>query len=144
MTISLWLWGCCGVASAAVLAGCDAPIEPKPPTGGQAYVMDYDSFAVRIDPILTAHGCDIVACHGGGIRGTFALSPSTDKDIVLDFNQASLQVNPSNPSASPLLLKPLAEAAGGVAHAAPFDAFASTDDPDYQAILAWIEAGEYQ
>jgi hypothetical protein len=144
VTLSLWLFGCGSATAAAVLAGCESPSDPQPPSGGQVYVMDFDTFTVRIDPILTAHGCDHMACHGGGIRGTFELSPNTDKDVALDFTQASLQVNPANPAASPLLTKALAESAGGVAHAAPFDAFASTSDPDYQAILAWIEAGEYR
>lgn len=144
MTIPLWIWVCGGVMSAGVSGGCDTATDPEPPSGGQKYVLDYATFATQIDSILTAHGCDNIACHGGGIRGTFELSPSTNKDIALDFTQASLQVDPADPPASRLLRKPLAEAAGGIAHAAPSDAFASTSDPDYQAILAWILAGEYQ
>jgi hypothetical protein len=108
--------------------------------------MDYTEFATVVDPILTAHGCDDVSCHGGGIRGTFELSPANDKDTNLDFAQACLQVNPADPEASPLLAKALAGAAGGTAHAgdSPSVSFPSRDDPDYQTILAWILAGEYQ
>ena len=146
--VSVLLLGCGAVISAVIPIGCiTSPSEdPEPPGGGKQYVLDYAVFATQIDSILTAHGCDNISCHGGGIRGTFELSPSTNKDIDLDFAQASLQVNPSDPASSPLLLKPLQEAAGGVAHAAfpPYPGFASTSDPDYQAILAWIQAGEYQ
>jgi len=143
-TLPLLCWAAAG--SAGISIGCDtAPTSgPEPPSGGRQYVLDYGVFAAAIDTILTARGCDDASCHGGGIRGTFQLSPSMDKDVDLDFAQASLQVDPSSPAASPLLRKPLAEAAGGAAHAARPETFSTTDDPDYQAILAWIEAGEYR
>lgn len=135
-------WGT--MALAVCLVGCrTASPDPAAPSGGQDYVLDYAVFATAVDSILTEKGCDNVSCHGGGIRGTFELSPNTDKDIDLDYEQASLQVNASDPEASPLLVKPLAESAGGVAHAGQ-DFFLSTSDPDYQTILSWIEAGEYR
>ncbi len=134
--------------AAAALPACRTPGtgDPTPPGGGRAYVLDYDAYVATVAPVLTARGCDTVACHGGGIRGTFALSPAADKDFTFDFDQAALQVDPADPAASPLLQKPLDEAAGGAAHAGSqaADGFAGTDDPDYQAILAWIEAGEYR
>jgi hypothetical protein len=137
-----------GTALAAMQGSCDGPsaADPPPPSGGRTYVLDFDTFAAEIDPILTANGCDNIACHGGGIRGTFELSPSADKDVAFDFDQAVLQVNGDAPAASPLLMKPLAEEAGGSAHAADPEqsGFMSTSDPDYEAILAWIESGEYQ
>jgi hypothetical protein len=126
--------------------GClSSPSEdPDPPSGGQKYVLDYGVFVSTIDSLLTDHGCDNLACHGGGIRGTFQLSPVDDKDVDLDFAQVILQVNGNDPAASPLLTKPLAEAAGGAVHTDPTDAFASTNDPNYQTILSWIKAGEFQ
>jgi len=135
--------------SATLIAGCglSSPTDnAPPPTGGQAYVLDYNEFATRIDSMLTERGCDNLSCHGGGIRGTFELSPSTDKDVDMDFSQVSLQVNPAVPSDSPVLVKPLAVAAGGVAHTADSVqfGFVDVDDPMYMAILAWIESGEYQ
>jgi len=136
---------CCVFAIVSV--GCQGPsADPVVPSGGRQYVMDYTEFSTVVDPILTAHGCDNLSCHGGGIRGTFELSPANAKDVNLDFTQACLQVNPADPESSPLLAKPLSEAAGGSAHAgdSPSVSFPSTDDPDFQAILAWIQAGEYQ
>jgi hypothetical protein len=135
-------------ACAAVLAvagACEkaSPNDPNPPSGGNKYVLDYGVFAAQIDPIMTTLGCDDVNCHGGGIRGTFALSPDNDKDVAFDFAQASMQVYPQNPPASALVLKPLDEACGGVGHGGG-SFFHSLDDPDYLAMLAWIEAGEYQ
>jgi len=131
-----------------VLGGCDiaSTDDPEPPTGGREFVLDYDVFVSEIDSILTSRGCDNISCHGGGFRGSFRLSPDMDKDVDLDFFQVGLQVDPTNPAASLLLTKPLAEAAGGLIHTARSgqSSFASTDDPDYQAILAWIEMGEYR
>ena len=130
------------------MASCiSSPDDSKDPVaGGARYVLDEAVFATVVDSILTARGCDVVACHGGGIRGTFALSPNTDKDVDFDFQQASLQVNGADPSSSPLLMKPLDEAAGGSSHAASAQqsGFATTAEAGYQAILAWVQDGEYE
>ena len=113
------------------------------PGGGQEYVLDYDSFAAAVAPIFAQRGCNADGdCHGGGIRGTFALSPESAPDSRFDFAQAVLQIDGNTPTASMLLRKPLAEAAGGAPHgAATFD---STTDADYMTILAWIESGEFR
>jgi len=134
---------------ALLAAGCGVTTpepDPPPPGGGNTYVLDYDVFVADIDPILTARGCDDLSCHGGGIRGTFQLSPSADNDVDMDFAQSRLQVDGDLPDASLLLMKPLAEGAGGLAHAAsaPLSTFDSVTDPDYLTILAWIDAGEYR
>lgn len=132
----------------AAIAGCRpaSPVAPTPPTGGTTYVYDAARFAGDVAPVFSARGCDTIACHGGGIRGTFALSPVGDKDLDFDFEQAVWQVDGDDPAASPLLRKPLAVGAGGAPHAGDAEGgiFATTADPDYQAILAWITAGERQ
>ncbi len=135
-------------AAGLVLAGCRSadPTTPSPPGGGRDYVLDAGVFAASVAPVFSARGCDTIECHGGGIRGTFALSPSADKDFDFDFAQARLQVNGDDPASSPLRLKPLSTAVGGAAHAGDADGgiFMSTADPDYQTVLSWIEAGEYR
>ena len=146
-TVSTLLVGCAAIVVTGIGAGCESPSEPPPPpSGGREFVLDYDTFVSQIDPILTANGCDNASCHGGGIRGTFELSPFDDKDPAMDFAQASLQVYAADPASSPLLMKPLDESAGGDVHTADSQqyGFMTTSDPDYQAILAWIEAGEYR
>jgi hypothetical protein len=142
---SMRLFGAVATMCVALGGGCQkaSTTDPDPPSGGGNYVLDYNVFAAQIDPLLTTLGCDDVNCHGGGIRGTFELSPDNDKDVAFDYEQASLQVVAANPPASPLILKPLDEACGGVGHGGGAF-FHSLDDPDYLAILAWIEAGEYQ
>jgi hypothetical protein len=125
----------------ALVQGCSRPTAPAPPPGGgQTLTLSYPAFAQNVEPILMRHGCDATGdCHGGGIRGTYQLSPSAAKDTSFDFEQSSLQAWASNRDQSPLLLQPLVTAAGGTAH--PYKPFASTDDPDYQAIRQWILAG---
>jgi len=130
-----------------LLGGCaddpTAPVAPDPVGGGQTYVLDAETFATIVSPILTRKGCDAGGqCHGDGIRGTYQLSPTSNKDQDYDFTQSALQVDGYDPAASPLLTEPLDPAAGGTVHA--MVGFEDTDDPDYQAILAWIEAGEFQ
>jgi hypothetical protein len=125
-----------------LVAGCSSPSEPPPPPGGGVRLeLSLTAFTQSVAPVLTQHGCDAGGnCHGGGIRGTFELSPPEAKDAEFDFEQASLQVNAYDRDLSPLLMEPLAQSAGGGTHAV--QPFASTDDPGYQAIRAWILAGE--
>ena len=128
-----------GLSSA--LDGCSSPTKPAPPPGGgQSFVYSYDEFAASIEPVLTSKGCDAGGdCHGGGIRGTYALSPAGAKDVRFDFDQSVLQLSGANPATSRLLTQPLATTAGGTPH--PFKPFASTADTNYQAILKWVQDG---
>jgi hypothetical protein len=123
---------------------CRGPAEPvPPPSGGREFVLDSVLFAETVAPVLSRQGCDRDGdCHGGGIRGTFALSPAGAKNLSFDFEQCSMQVDPYAPLESLLLRKPLAVAAGGAPHSP--QPFASTDDPDYGVIRAWIERGEFR
>lgn len=117
------------------------PAGPDVAGGGQERILDYDRFVLDVAPVFAQRGCDANGdCHGGGIRGAFALSPASDKDLRFDFEQAVDQIDDLVPEQSALLRKPLAESAGGSPHGVT--AFADVDDPGYRAILAWIEAGE--
>jgi len=114
------------LAGSGILHGCRSATAPEPkiPGGGTSLP-------------LTRQGCDAGGdCHGGGIMGTFALSPESAKDSQFDFQQVSLQVSATQPDSSPILTRPLALAAGGVPH--PYKPFASVADSDYQAIHGWI------
>jgi hypothetical protein len=132
------------LALPGVLHGCNSPTAPAPPpSGGQRLVLSLTEFEQSVEPVLVRQGCDATGdCHGGGIRGTFQLSPPGAKDVQFDFDQASLQTSVTSRPSSLLLTKPLALAAGGTPHAVK--PFASTSDPDYQAILQWILDGVAQ
>lgn len=120
--------------------GCNSPSAPTPPPGGGDDVeLDYDVYVQTVAPVLERLGCNAAACHGGGIRGTYALSPSDAPNSQFDFDQTQLQVNVADPDASPLLLEPLRVDAGGSLHQE--EPFATTDDPDYVTLRAWIAAG---
>ena len=129
------------LALPASLLGCVSPTAPPPPPGGgQALVLSESEFSAQVEPVLVRKGCDATGdCHGGGIRGTFELSPPGAKDAHFDFAQASLQVTATDRDASPLLTNPLDLAAGGSPH--PFKPFTSTADTDYVAIRQWIQDG---
>jgi hypothetical protein len=133
------------LALSAGLAACNqaSTTAPEPPSGGQTYVLSYAKFAANVEPILDSLGCDNTNCHGGGIRGTFQLSPPAEKDAHYDFKQACMQVSPWNPKNSPLVMKPLAEACGGATHGGG-SFFFSLDDPNYVAILTWVESGVHE
>ena len=126
------------------LPGCSAPTAPPaPPSGGHTLVMSYGQFQQSVEPVLVRKGCDATGdCHGGGIRGTYALSPPDAKNAAFDYQESSMQVWATPRAQSPILTAPLADSLGGTPH--PFKPFTSTDDPDYQALLEWVLAGTVQ
>jgi hypothetical protein len=125
----------------ALVQGCASPTAPPaPPGGGTTLLLSYSEFEARVEPVLVRQGCDAGGdCHGGGIRGSFALSPAGAKDPRFDFDQSSLQISVTERDSSRLLTQPLAIAAGGTPH--PVKVFASTSDTDYVAIRQWILDG---
>jgi hypothetical protein len=139
--------GCALVVAAfgGAVGGCvSSPVAPPPPpSGGHNLSLSYDGFVATVEPALSRRGCDAGGdCHGGGIRGTFELSPQGAKDAHFDFQQCSMQVYPTMRDSSDLLRRPLADDAGGLPH--PYKPFASTSDSDYVAIRSWIQAGVLQ
>jgi len=134
------------VALMAVFGGCESAStdDLTAPSGGQVFVLDQATFVATVAPVMASEGCDNIACHGGGLRGSFELSPAGTKDLDFDFAQAILQVNPNDREASNLLQKPLSPDDGGAVHTATPEqsGFLTKSDPGYQAWLAWIEEGE--
>lgn len=132
------------VGVAGSLSGCQAPPPATPPPGGGArFVLPYDAFVAQVAPVLRRHGCAAEGgCHGGGVRGTFALSPETRPDVAYDFDQTRLQVDGYHPDRSALLLKPLAIAAGGSPHAVKV--FGSREDADYRVLREWVARGVFE
>jgi len=135
-------WGVVGFVSLGAF-GCQSPTKsPAPPTGGANFVLDYASFESAVAPVLANYGCNSMQCHGGGIRGTYELSPPDVPNLAFDFEQSRLQVNPYDPTESPLLTMPLDRDAGGFPH--EWEPFETPDAEGYQTILAWILAGEFE
>jgi Cu/Ag efflux pump CusA len=70
-------------AAPAVVQGCSSPTAPPaPPGGGHTLPLSHTGFEQNVEPVLVRQGCDATGdCHGGGIRGTLALSPPGAKDV---------------------------------------------------------------
>jgi len=132
------------LALPAGLYACQSPTAPpSPPGGGQVLVLDFNELQQKVEPVLTRQGCDATGdCHGGGIRGTFQLSPPGAKNVRFDFDQSSLQTTITPRDSSAILRMPLALVAGGSPH--PYKPFADTSDSDYVAMRKWVQDGVVQ
>jgi hypothetical protein len=119
--------------------------------------LDEPFFRCQVQPIVTK-SCGMFLCHGDAARYytvftrnrlRFGLSEDernatmtvVERRYAYDATRA--HVDRDDPAQSLLLLKPLDESAGGYFHggATEFgqgDVYLSTDEPDYQTLLAWI------
>lgn len=126
--------------------------QVDPGEGEASGQLDQTVFAATIQPLLDARGCSQAGCHyrdktnpnSGGPGGSFRIfdcsgSSCTTEQLVANHDSASGMANTVNPTTSKLLSKPLALSAGGVQHLGG-DIFLSTADPDYAAILGWIQS----
>jgi hypothetical protein len=92
-------------------------------------------------------GCtnQIPACHGGATpTGMMALDSMAGTDmtkLMASYNQVKMRTTVSDPSSSLIVKKPLATAAGGVAHVGGNGFFKDTNDAVYKRWLLWIQLG---
>ena len=118
------------------LAACNGPVRPEPPGGGRQLDLDEVYFTRHVESIFTARGCTQTdGCHGGQGAGMLLLSGGLHPHS--DFVAVVPHTRPWDPRTSPLLLKPLAPAAGGVVHGGG-EIFADSLDADYRTLRAWI------
>ncbi len=114
-------------------------------------ILDYDRFMSEIEPLLitqtyaspgpTPMTC--LACHGdvsNAASSTFTLTAGQHR---ANFIQVARYVQITQPDTSPILLKPLSIAAGGVPHGLPGNDggkqfLNTTTDPAYLEIFEWI------
>ena len=136
------------VAVACLGAGCG---QVDPGTNAEIGQLDQTTFATTIQPILDARGCSHQGCHyrdkndpnSGGPGGSFRIfecsgNSCTPEQVLANYDSASGMANITNPSNSKLLTKPLAQSAGGIQHLGG-DIFLTMTDPDYAAMLGWIQ-----
>jgi len=114
-------------------------------SGAQA--LDYQIYKTTVEPIFlkkrpTHARC--VVCHAAASH-PFRLEPLdpgatswTDAQSRKNFETVSHLVKPGEPLSSILLIQPLAHSAGGAEFHSGGRQFASQDDPDWQAMAAWV------
>ncbi len=97
----------------------------------------FDAFKAKVQPILTAHGCNAASCHGAPQSDFYTTCGMTDDELAFNFSQAWSFVN-TPVEDSQLLRVPLAVKAGGRGHTGG-DQFAGLDDKDYLAVRDWAQ-----
>ncbi len=110
----------------------------------QAQTPDYEFFRDRVQPIFVkkrAGHARCVACHIHRIPPLQTLKGGAatwdEEDSRKNFLAWKAFLNPANPMKSPLLLHPLAEAAGGDRFHAGGKHFQSQNDPEWRTLAAW-------
>ncbi len=129
-----------------------APQHPAAQQGGGAApaVLDYEMYRTQVQPILMSArkgNARCSACHasGGGNSYLETLAPG-----VTTFNEAQTRRNfervqrlvvPGEPTKSLLLMNPLAQEAGGSHWHGGGKHWQSQNDPEWQALAAWVRGG---
>jgi hypothetical protein len=115
-------------------------------TGAQSF--DYQTYKATVEPIFlkkrpTHARC--VVCHAGA-NHAFRLEPLdkdarswTEEQSRKNFETVLRLVKPGDPLGSVLLIQPLAHSADGAEFHSGGRQFASQDDPDWQAMAAWVK-----
>ncbi len=131
-----------------LLACIDDPGPHTPLATGAAAQFELD-----VQPVLAA-SCANPSCHGTTLRPLelyatqrhrmdpsqdFVASPLTAAELDANRYRVAGFVDAHDPERSALLTKPLAPSAGGEAHGGDTQ-WGDPDEPDYLAVLAWIEA----
>ena len=109
--------------------------------------LDYDFFKARVEPIFLkkkAGHTRCVVCHSES-NNFFKLEPLSsgattwnDEQSRKNFETVSKLVNPGDPMVSRLLMHPLAPEGGGDVFHSGGRQFASTDDPDWKTLAAFV------
>lgn len=145
-----------GGIAGVLLGGCRADLTTPAPLPE----LDEAYFRCRVQPVLTKT-CSAFACHGDGrryfrlfARNRLRLGGTEeqrnaflrDTERAVNFDAARAVVSVDNPNSSLLLLKPLAQSAGGYYHGAvplgSADVFASRDDPDFRTLASWVNGAK--
>ena len=151
------------VASVGVFGalGLTSATEAEPAAADTAAVVadielvNFDFYRQNIEPLFVrprgypdnGENGACVMCHTWQTSLRFALEDMTETSegwgwtpgqSTINYQVVTQLVNASDPPSSRLLRKPLATRAGGVGHTGG-EYWESTDDPEYQVVLRWIE-----
>ena len=113
----------------------------------QPPALDFEYYKAEVEPIFLASKPGFtrcVVCHTGSGRVGFLEELSSgatawdEAQSRANFEAVSRLVTPGQPLASRLLMHPLEPDAGGDEFHNGGRQFASQDDPQFQAIAAWV------
>jgi mono/diheme cytochrome c family protein len=117
--------------------------------GEAARELDFAFFTTRVQPIFRAKREGLVRCTQCHTRGTgsgFALQPLadgaadwTEDQARRNFASAAKLVVPGEPTASRLLMHPLARSAGGDPFHGGGKHWTSQSDPEWQRLAEWVK-----
>lgn len=108
--------------------------------------LDYGTFTSRVQPIFLDKRAGHARCYVCHSQGTpFRLQPLshgstawTDEESKKNFDAIQRLVVPGDPTASRLLMMPLATEAGGDPFHPGGKRWKSRDDPEWQMLAAWV------
>ena len=125
--------------------------QPAPPSGvapNKSVSLDFECFKTKVQPIFLAKRVGharCVVCHAGETGpAVFRLQPLSAGSATWDDEQsrknfeATLRVVTPGDLKSPLLVHPLAEAAGGDFFHSGGKHFNSQNDPEWQILKEWV------
>lgn len=124
-------------------------LAAMPITHAAEGILDYNRFMTEIEPLLltqtySSPGPGLMSCfdcHGQSPSAAYTAFPLLTGQSRANFTEVGRQITLSDPDTSPLLLKPLALAAGGIPHGTGNNGgeqFPTVLDANYQTILNWI------
>ena len=128
------------------------PQQPAAQEGGGAApaMLDYEVYRTQVQPILMGPregNARCSACHasGGGNSYLETLAPGvttfTEAQTRRNFERVQRLVVPGDPMKSLLLTNPLAQEAGGSHWHGGGKHWQSQNDPEWQALAAWVRGG---
>ena len=143
--MTLWI-----LLLAALLAQQPASPPATQPQGSAAggSSLDYEFFKTRVQPIFLTKrpgNARCIICHETGSPRLQALSPGAttwdEEQSRKNFEAWQRVVVPGDPTASRLLMHPLAAEAGGDPFHAGGKHWKSQNDPEWQTLAAWVRTG---
>ena len=119
-------------------------------TWAQQGILDFERFKQEIEPLLStttynspSANTTCLSCHGDTSNQAYLEYPLVLGQSRDNFLETARQIELDNPAISPVLLKPLALAGGGVNHGLIAnnggEQFTNTSAAAYQTIINWIE-----
>jgi hypothetical protein len=145
------LIGACALFAGTLVTATSAPSDAEQASGFPS-AADIESYRGTVERVfMTDRGGTMpgyaacVMCHTWQTSVRFTLeTPATDAGWTVEqsrknFDVVTKLVNTASPATSRLLLKPLDPSAGGMGHTGG-SFWKSRSDPEYQAVLKWIQS----